>query len=60
MIADNDLTVIPIRELVESKRTTSLIHANTESLSPAVRLWIDEIATHYKRGGGGGAVRTLR
>lgn len=55
MIADNDLTVIPIRELVESKRTTSLIHANTESLSPAVRLWIDEIATHYKRGGGGGS-----
>ncbi|SDX22317.1 LysR family transcriptional regulator [Paenibacillus sp. CF384] len=50
MLQDNDLSVIPIRELVESKRTTSLIHAQSESLSPVVRLWIDEIATHYKRG----------
>ncbi|SEO19662.1 LysR family transcriptional regulator [Paenibacillus sp. OV219] len=50
MLKDNDLIVIPIRELEATKRTTSLIHAESESLSPAVRLWIDEIATHYKRG----------
>ncbi|AZN40138.1 LysR family transcriptional regulator [Paenibacillus albus] len=49
MLKDNDLIVIPIRELEATKRTTSLIHAESESLSPAVRLWIDEIATHYKR-----------
>ncbi|REE57474.1 DNA-binding transcriptional LysR family regulator [Paenibacillus taihuensis] len=49
MLRDNDLIVIPIRELEATKRTTSLIHAESESLSPAVRLWIDEIATHYKR-----------
>lgn len=49
LLSDNDLIVIPIRELEESKRTTSLIHAEEESLSPAVRLWIDQITSHFKR-----------
>ncbi|MBW7474595.1 LysR family transcriptional regulator [Paenibacillus oenotherae] len=49
LLSDNDLMIVPIRELEESKRTTSLIHAEEESLSPAVRLWIDQIATHFKR-----------
>ncbi|CAH1189997.1 HTH-type transcriptional regulator CysL [Paenibacillus plantiphilus] len=49
LLSDNDLIVIPIRELEESKRTTSLIHAEEESLSPAVRLWIDHITSHFKR-----------
>ncbi|RAP75403.1 LysR family transcriptional regulator [Paenibacillus montanisoli] len=49
MLEDNDLLSVPIRELVDAKRTTSLIHAHSEGLSPAVRLWIDEIAAHYKR-----------
>jgi DNA-binding transcriptional LysR family regulator len=49
LLDDNDLIVVPIRELDETKRTTSLIHAEAESLSPAVRLWIDEIAALYKR-----------
>lgn len=49
LLSDNDLIIVPIRELEESKRTTSLIHAEEESLSPAVRLWIDQIATHFKR-----------
>ncbi|MFC0333117.1 LysR family transcriptional regulator [Paenibacillus sepulcri] len=47
MLSDNDLISVTIRELKESKRTTSLIHAETDSLSPAVRLWIDEIAKLY-------------
>ncbi|WP_308638571.1 LysR family transcriptional regulator [Paenibacillus silvisoli] len=49
MLEDNDLIAVPIRELAGAKRTTSLIHPHSESLSPAVRLWIDEIAAHYKR-----------
>jgi len=48
LISDNDLTVVPIRELEDTKRTTALIHAGPESLSPTVRLWIDEIAAFYK------------
>ncbi|NBD26174.1 LysR family transcriptional regulator [Paenibacillus glycinis] len=49
MLADNDLQVVPIPELEESKRTTSLIFDHSESMSPAVRLWIDEMASHYKQ-----------
>ncbi|ANY65179.1 LysR family transcriptional regulator [Paenibacillus sp. BIHB 4019] len=48
LLADNDLTVIPIRELAETKRTTSLIHADPAQLHPAVRLWIEELASRSK------------
>ncbi|WP_341281575.1 LysR family transcriptional regulator [Paenibacillus sp. FSL H8-0537] len=48
LLADNDLTVIPIRELAETKRTTSLIHADPAALHPAVRLWIEELAARSK------------
>ncbi|MBM7567463.1 LysR family transcriptional regulator [Paenibacillus sacheonensis] len=48
MLADNDLQVVPIRELQQSKRTTSLIYDHLESFSPAVREWINEISSHYK------------
>ncbi|UVI31762.1 LysR family transcriptional regulator [Paenibacillus spongiae] len=49
LLADNDLTVVSIRELEGTKRTTSLIHAEPESLSPTVRLWVEELSTFYKR-----------
>ena len=48
LLADNDLTVIPIENWQETKRTTSLIHADPAALSPAVRLWIEEIAARSK------------
>ncbi|CAM4353959.1 LysR family transcriptional regulator [Paenibacillus tarimensis] len=49
MLADNDLTVIPVKELLGTKRTTSLIHHGSEEIDPAVRLWIDEIAAYFAR-----------
>ncbi|QHW30719.1 LysR family transcriptional regulator [Paenibacillus rhizovicinus] len=48
MLTDNDLLVVPIRELEQSKRTTSLIYDHSDSLSPAVKHWIEEIASQYK------------
>lgn len=49
LIDDNELAVVPIRELEETKRTTSLIHADPAGLSPSVRLWIGEIAARYHK-----------
>ncbi|MCQ6558683.1 LysR family transcriptional regulator [Paenibacillus mendelii] len=49
LLADNDLSVVSIRELEGTKRTTSLIHAEPESLSPTVRLWVEGLSTFYKR-----------
>ncbi|MFB9327388.1 LysR family transcriptional regulator [Paenibacillus aurantiacus] len=48
LLADNDLVVASISELEETKRTTSLIHAGTESMTPLLRQWIDEISKLYK------------
>ncbi|MBO7745226.1 LysR family transcriptional regulator [Paenibacillus sp. MWE-103] len=48
MLADNDLQVVPIRELEESKRTTSLIYDQSDGFNPAVRRWIEEVAAQYK------------
>jgi DNA-binding transcriptional LysR family regulator len=47
LIDDNELVVVPIRELEDTKRTTSLIHADPAGLSPSVRLWINEIAARF-------------
>ncbi|MBB3108394.1 DNA-binding transcriptional LysR family regulator [Paenibacillus phyllosphaerae] len=47
LLADNDLTVVRIRELEETKRTTSLIHAGFESMPPSLRQWVDEISKLY-------------
>jgi DNA-binding transcriptional LysR family regulator len=49
LLADNDLVTLRIPELEDTKRTTSLIHALDENLSPAIRLWIDEIELMYKK-----------
>lgn len=47
LLADNDLMVVPIRELEETKRTTSLIHIDPAGLSPAVRQCVSEIAAKF-------------
>jgi LysR family transcriptional regulator, transcriptional activator of the cysJI operon len=47
MLDANELTIVPVRELAETKRTTSLIYAAPSGLSPAVRLWIDSLAATY-------------
>ncbi len=49
LLEDNDLIVMPIRELEEAKRTTSLIHVDPATLSPSVRLSINEIAAVYAK-----------
>jgi DNA-binding transcriptional LysR family regulator len=46
LLADNDLITFRIPELEVTKRTTSLIHA--DNLTPAIRLWIEEIERVYK------------
>lgn len=47
LLADNDLMVVPIRELEETKRTTSLIHIDPAGLSPAIRQCVTEIAARF-------------
>lgn len=47
LLEDNDLIAVPIRELEEAKRTTSLIHVAPGALSPAVRQCINEISARY-------------
>lgn len=49
MLLDNDLLVLPIRELEASKRTTSLIYDHSSSLSPAVLRWIEGIPARFKQ-----------
>ncbi|MBD2868145.1 LysR family transcriptional regulator [Paenibacillus arenilitoris] len=43
LLEDNELIIVPIRELEDTKRTTSLIHADSAAITPSVRLWIDEL-----------------
>lgn len=47
LLEDNDLIVVPIKELAEAKRTTSLIHLDPEALSPSVRQCVNEITAKY-------------
>jgi len=47
LLEDNELVIIPIRELEAATRTTSLIFADSANLSPAVRLWINEIGARF-------------
>lgn len=47
LLEDNDLIVVPIRELEQAKRTTSLIHIDPAALSPSVRQCIGEIAAVF-------------
>ncbi|MCM3629240.1 LysR family transcriptional regulator [Paenibacillus glycanilyticus] len=43
LLDDNELIVVPIRELEDTKRTTCLIHNDPSDLHPAVRKWISEL-----------------
>ncbi|MHA7965666.1 LysR family transcriptional regulator [Paenibacillus sp. CAU 1782] len=47
LLEDNDVIALSIRELEETKRTTSLIHADPARLSPSVRDCIREIEARY-------------
>ncbi|RIX53007.1 LysR family transcriptional regulator [Paenibacillus nanensis] len=47
LLSDNDLMVVPIRELEDTKRTTSLIHIDPSGLSPAIRQCVTEIAAKF-------------
>ncbi|MFF2885255.1 LysR family transcriptional regulator [Paenibacillus sp. NPDC057967] len=47
LLEDNDLIVVPIKELAEAKRTTSLIHLDPAALSPSVRQCINEITAKF-------------
>ncbi|RXZ84225.1 LysR family transcriptional regulator [Paenibacillaceae bacterium] len=50
LVEDNELSVIPIRELEQTKRTTSLIAAHPSGTSgPPIHAWLDEIAAYYAR-----------
>lgn len=49
LIDDNDLDIYPIPQLEGTKRTTSLIHADPNTLDVAVRNCIQDIATFYHR-----------
>ncbi|GGG75551.1 LysR family transcriptional regulator [Paenibacillus radicis (ex Gao et al. 2016)] len=44
LLEDNELSVVSIQELEQTKRTTCLIHADPAGLHPAVRLWIEELS----------------
>ncbi|HUC92531.1 MAG TPA: LysR family transcriptional regulator [Paenibacillus sp.] len=50
LLEDNDLTVVPVRELEETKRTTSLIHPEPDGMNPSVKLWVEAIAAFFARG----------
>lgn len=47
LLLDNELTIVSIKELEETKRTTSLIHPDPATLDPSVQLWIKQIAAIY-------------
>lgn len=49
LLEDNDLFVVRVRELEQTKRTTSLIHGNPAWLSPSIRYLIEETTAHFAR-----------
>lgn len=52
VLQDNDLYPVRIRELEQTKRTTSLIHGDPAWLSPSTRFLIEETAAHFARSPG--------
>jgi DNA-binding transcriptional LysR family regulator len=50
LLEDNDLYVARVRDLEQTKRTTSLVHADLTWLSPSIRYLIEETTAHYARG----------
>lgn len=49
VLVDNDLYLIRIRELEETKRTTSLIHGDPAWLAPSTRYLIEETKAYFAR-----------
>lgn len=49
LLSDNDLYLVRIRELEETKRTTSLIHGDPAWLAPSTRFLIEETIAHFAR-----------
>lgn len=49
LLSDNELLVVRIKELEETKRTTSLIHGDPAWLEPSTRYLIEEIAAYYAK-----------
>ncbi|MFD2117679.1 LysR family transcriptional regulator [Paenibacillus yanchengensis] len=47
LLLDNELAVINIGELENTKRTTSLIHLSPETMNPSVQLWVKQIASLF-------------
>jgi len=47
ILIDNDLFVVRIKELEETKRTTSLIHGDPAWLAPSTRYLIEETAAYF-------------
>ncbi|ALS26790.1 LysR family transcriptional regulator [Paenibacillus cisolokensis] len=50
LLENNELTVVTIRELEETKRTTSLIYSESFDFAPSIRMWINEVSARYTRG----------
>jgi len=49
LLEDNDLYLVRIRELEETKRTTSLIHGDPAWLAPSTRYLIEETTAYFSR-----------
>lgn len=49
LLEDNDLFLVRVRELEQTTRTMSLIHADSASLTPSVRYLIEETAAWFAR-----------
>jgi len=48
LLADNELTVVHLRELEQTKRTTSLIYSDPASLSTSAQMLIQEASSYAK------------
>jgi len=49
MLEDNDLYVVRVRDLEETKRTTSLIHGDPAWLTPSIQYLIEETTAYFAR-----------
>lgn len=50
LLEDNDLYVARVRDLEQTKRTTSLVHGDPAWLSPSIQYLIEETTAHFARG----------
>jgi DNA-binding transcriptional LysR family regulator len=50
LLEDNELYVVRVRDLEQTKRTTSLIHGDPAWLTASIRYLIEETTAHFARG----------